>query len=104
MPQCDRGKSQGEACANDKQKCAANQAVPAMPAGRTAPENFELVEDRTAFGGRATYRNPLGADNDDLAMTLGNLGTAYESIGQYADAEKFQLRALGWRVPVVHRG
>ena len=38
MLQRDGGKSQGEACANDKQKCSANQLMPAVPAGRTAPE------------------------------------------------------------------
>jgi len=43
----------------------------------------------------------LGADNDDLAMTLGNLAVAYKRMGQFADAERFQLQALTMRQRVL---
>ena len=39
-------------------------------AGREAPDAFELTEARAARGNRATYRNPLGENFDDILSDL----------------------------------
>ncbi|HKX28443.1 MAG TPA: M36 family metallopeptidase [Blastocatellia bacterium] len=41
-----------------------------VAAGRVAPENFVLAEDRTAFGGRAAYRNPLGENYENVLSEM----------------------------------
>jgi CHAT domain-containing protein/tetratricopeptide (TPR) repeat protein len=83
------------------------------------PNNMEVVKSLILLaallddvGGHseeaiALYRRALSIlskvpglpDNDDnMAMALGNLATAYNNMGNYAEAEKVQLRALEMRV------
>jgi hypothetical protein len=39
-------------------------------AGRQAPASFEMMEYRSAKGDRAVYRNPLGADREDIISEM----------------------------------
>ncbi|HEX5083182.1 MAG TPA: M36 family metallopeptidase [Blastocatellia bacterium] len=39
-------------------------------AGRQAPASFEMTEYRSAKGDRAVYRNPLGADREDILSEM----------------------------------
>ncbi len=52
----------------------------------------------------AIQKEVFRGDNDDLAMTLGNLAIVYRHAGNYAEAERLQLEALGMRERVLGSG